>query len=186
MAMNMAKPANVADADWSALQSALGAVTSPSFGVTPAQLNSGALTPDQLGNDPKLEQQWAELAAKHAETYQKLLTAIKPRSKLRLTKIDDEIYQSFRAKFPNLKIEIINEDQLKSAASKSLWRDWLMQYKERDEIKDFHFGTLMRADCRKGYEMETGGRNAIVVPRMQFLAIEIARNKEGLNDKFVA
>jgi len=185
MAMNMAKPSHVADADWAALQNALGSVTSSSFGVTPAQLNSDSLTPDQLGNDPKLEEKWAEMAGKHAETYEKLLTAIKPKGKLRLTKIDDEIYSSFRAAFPQLKIDIVNEDQLKSATNKVLWRDWLMQYKERDEVKDFHFGTLLRANCSKGYQMEMGGANAIIVPRMQFLAIEIARNKEGLNDKFV-
>ena len=44
-------------------------------------------------------------------------------------------------------------------------------------VEDFNFGTLLRLDCSKGYS-ET---NTTLVPRVQFLAIEVARNRQGLN-----
>ena len=39
-------------------------------------------------------------------------------------------------------------------------------------------GTLLRLDSSKGYSPE----NVTIVPRIQFHAIEIARNREGLNN----
>lgn len=39
-------------------------------------------------------------------------------------------------------------------------------------------GTLMRGDVSKGLDQD----NLILVIRLQFFAIEIARNKEGFND----
>lgn len=41
-------------------------------------------------------------------------------------------------------------------------------------------GTLLRVDCRAPYSAE----NSLLVPRVQFLAIELARNREGLNESF--
>jgi Polysaccharide biosynthesis len=45
-------------------------------------------------------------------------------------------------------------------------------------LDDYSFGTLLRAKSTEEFSPE----NAIFVVRIQFLAIEIARNKEGLND----
>ena len=42
--------------------------------------------PEDLGNDPAVEIQWAMKAGVHAETYMKLLRASPDRRKLRLTK----------------------------------------------------------------------------------------------------
>jgi len=38
--------------------------------------------------------------------------------------------------------------------------------------------TLLRPDCREPHSAE----NAMLVPRLKFLCIELARNREGLND----
>lgn len=42
--------------------------------------------PEDLGNDPAVEIQWAMKAGVHAETYMKLVKASPDRRKLRLTK----------------------------------------------------------------------------------------------------
>jgi len=44
-------------------------------------------------------------------------------------------------------------------------------------VEDFNYGTLLRLDCSQGYTEE----NTIFAPRIQFFAIEIARNREGYN-----
>ncbi|XP_025026491.1 protein PBDC1, partial [Python bivittatus] len=55
------------------------------------------------------------------------------------------------------------------------WRPFCLQFE--GAVEDFNFGTLLRLDCRRGYSEE----NTVLVPRIQFLAIEIARNREGCN-----
>jgi len=49
------------------------------------------------------------------------------------------------------------------------------------KIEDYNFGTLLRIDCSKGYDEE----NTILVTRIQFYAVEIARNRRGLNKIFL-
>ena len=44
-------------------------------------------------------------------------------------------------------------------------------------VEDYNFGTLLRLDCKDGYSEA----NTTLVPRVQFLAIEVARNRQGLN-----
>jgi hypothetical protein len=94
---------------------------------------------------------------------------------LKLTPHDDIIYSTFRDVFPDLKIDILNEEELKSASSKVKWRDFIERFNKLD---DYSFGTLIRADSSKEFAPE----NSIFVVRIQFLAIEIARNREGCND----
>ena len=45
-------------------------------------------------------------------------------------------------------------------------------------MEDFSFATLMRLDSSDEYSQN----NTVVVPRVQFYAIELARNREGHND----
>lgn len=45
-------------------------------------------------------------------------------------------------------------------------------------MEDFSFATLLRLDASKDYSEE----NSIIVTKIQFYAIELARNKEGHND----
>lgn len=95
---------------------------------------------------------------------------------LRLTPHDEQIYKTFRDFFPDLKVDKIVEDELKSAEGKQKWRPYCEQFK--DVVEDYSFGTLLRADCTGEYSEE----NSILCTRIQFYAIEIARNREGFNN----
>lgn len=76
-------------------------------------------------------------------------------SKLKLTKIDDEIYTHFKLEFPEFDTKgTINEDEMKSKAGKEKWRNFVNQYEKR--VDDFNFGTMLRANPRFEYgEKET-------------------------------
>jgi len=130
----------------------------------------------------EIEKQFAVKAVEHAQTYWNLLEKIPPRE-LKLSKWDDEIYEQTMATFPEFgeeghgKLVRLDENWLKSEEGKKKWRDFINQYEEK--VKDYNFGSLIRTDASKEYS-ET---NTIFVMRMQFLAIEIARNRLGLNDK---
>lgn len=125
-------------------------------------------------NDPTLEMAWAEMAFRHSETYFKLLTAIEC-TKLRLTPRDDEILEHFHRAFPKLHVDKLDEAALKADLSKTKWREFCNTYE--GVVEDFNFGTLLRLDAAGEYSSE----NTTLVPRVQFLAIEIARNRAGLN-----
>lgn len=125
-------------------------------------------------NDSSLELAWAEMAFRHSETYFKLISAIDA-SKLRLTRRDDELYEHFHRTFPKLHIAKLDEDALKSDTSKTKWREFCNTYE--GVVEDFNFATLLRLDATKDYSPE----NTTLVPRVQFFAIEIARNRAGLN-----
>ena len=44
-------------------------------------------------------------------------------------------------------------------------------------MQDFNFGTLLRTRSTEDY----GPENSFFVPRIQFVCIEVARNREGAN-----
>ncbi|KAI8088963.1 putative polysaccharide biosynthesis protein [Halteromyces radiatus] len=111
----------------------------------------------------------------HAETYFNLISRMDG-SKLRLTSIDDEIYQDFEESFPEIDVLHLNENLFKSPEAKEKWRLWINKYEKR--VKEFNFGSLIRVDARDDYTEQ----NTMFGVRMQFYAIEIARNKKGLND----
>lgn len=48
---------------------------------------------------------------------------------LRLSPEDDLIYKLFREEFPNLKIDIIIENELKSTKEKAKWRPFCEKFK---------------------------------------------------------
>ena len=172
-AVNVAgkKPDNVDPEAWRAMQQELSKYQG---GMTPAQIANAS--PDQLGNSQEMEQDWAIKAFKHAEVFFKLLQGIDDHSKLKLTKIDNDIYAHFRRVFPDLAVAKVSDDVLKAPAAKALWRTFCNQY-NGDTVKDFNFGTLVRLDASQDYSEE----NSTIVPRIQFLAIEIARCREGCN-----
>jgi hypothetical protein len=126
-------------------------------------------------NDPVLEEQWAMKAFQHAETYFNLLCSVDPKE-LRLTGHDDQIYSRFRELFPDLKIDILDENQIKSNEGKASWRIYCEEFQEL--VDDYNYGTLIRTDAKGEYASE----NSFLVVRIQFYAIEIARNREGAND----
>ncbi|CAO3596213.1 unnamed protein product [Absidia cylindrospora] len=130
---------------------------------------------DELEQLEDIEKQWAVKAMHHAETYFKLISAMDG-SKLRLTTIDDEIYKDFEETFPEIDVLHLDEQaHFKTPQAKEKWRVWINKYEKR--VKEFNFGSLVRIDAREDYTEQ----NTMFGVRMQFYAIEIARNKKGLN-----
>lgn len=141
----------------------------------------------------QIEKQFAVKVVQHMETYWNILEKVKG-SQLRLTKMDDEIYEDFMKTFPEFDpAATLNEDEMKSKEGKEKWRNWMMQYEKR--VDDYNFGTMLRKSAKDDYSQDS----VIFAVRMQFYAIEIARlvmsvvlltdgilmkyrNKAGLND----
>lgn len=137
----------------------------------PANFNA-----NDADNLEDIEKQFAVKAVQHLETYWAILEKVKG-STLRLTKIDDEIYDHLCKDFPEFDpAETIDENKLKSPAAKKRWRDFMMAYEKR--VDDYSFGTMLRSSPKEEYTQH----GTIFVPRMQFYAVEIARNRKGLND----
>ncbi|XP_044261917.1 protein PBDC1 [Tribolium madens] len=130
---------------------------------------------EEFENDQTLETMWAIKAYEHAEIYFNILCSVDPKY-LKLTPIDNIIYKEFRDEFPHLRINIINENELKSEKSKAKWRPFCEKFKKC--VEDYSFGTLLRSDASKDYTED----NTMLVTRIQFYAIELARNREGVND----
>jgi len=132
--------------------------------------------PKEAVNHQDIERQFAVKAVLHAQTYWNILEKVKG-SELRLTKLDNEIYEHFVRDFPEVDVsKTVDEDAMKSKAGKERWRKFMQEYEKK--VEDYNFGTLMRNDAKAEYTEVT----TIFVQRMQFYAIEIARNKLGLND----
>lgn len=135
---------------------------------------------ENADNFEDIEKQFAVKAVQHLEIYWKMLT-LRPGSQLSFTKIDDQIFTHLCIAFPQFSTAegaaaVLDEDQIKSTGGKKVWREFMMAYEKT--VDDFNFGSLLRKDPKQGYEQE----NSMFVPRMQFLAIEIARNRFGIND----
>jgi hypothetical protein len=85
-------------------------------------------------------------------TYWSLLENI-PGSKLRLTKMDDEIYENFKKHFPDFDPSVtINEDEMKSKEGKEQWRNFIMEYEKT--VEDYNFGTMLRKNHKTEYGEE--------------------------------
>ena len=76
-------------------------------------------------------------------------------SRLRLTKIDNDILEHFRRDFPEFDAaETINEDKMKSKEGKERWRNFMMAYEKK--VDDYNFGTMLRSNPKFEYgEKET-------------------------------
>lgn len=115
-------------------------------------------------------------AVQHLHTYWSILERMKG-SDLRLTRLDDEIYEHLLQTFPDFDpAKPIDEDAMKSKEGKEKWRPFMMAYEKK--VDDYNMGTMLRTRPDVEYEEHT----TIFVPRMQFYAYEIARNRNGLND----
>jgi len=136
----------------------------------------GPINPDHTENFEEIEKQFAVKVVEHMEVYWKLLEGI-PGSRLKLTKIDDEILEHFNKHFPDFDLKAtINEDDMKSKEGKEKWREFINAYEKR--VEDYNFGAMVRARADTEYTQD----GTIFAVRMQFYAIEIARNRAGLND----
>ncbi|KAG9247908.1 polysaccharide biosynthesis-domain-containing protein [Calycina marina] len=132
--------------------------------------------PEKAENLEDIEKQFAVKVVQHMTTYWAILEKVRG-STLRLTKIDDEIYDHLKADFPEFDpAKVIDEDEMKSKTGKERWRKFLMAYEKK--VDDYNYGTMVRNAPNSEY----GQEETIFVPRMQFYAIEIARNRNGLND----
>ncbi|PWA31951.1 hypothetical protein CCH79_00019294, partial [Gambusia affinis] len=160
-----------------------------------------SLPAEAYGNDPRLEVMWAMKAYNHAEVYFNLISSVDPKF-LKLTKVDDQIYSSFRETFKDLDVKRLKEEDLKSDEAKQTWRPFCNQFE--GVVEDFNYGTLLRLDCEKDYSEDNtifgelgmsqwtkrrlSGQKVnimflvISATRVQFFAVEIARNREGHND----
>lgn len=86
-------------------------------------------------------------------TYWGILEKV-PGSKLRLTKMDDEIYENFKQEFPDFDpAATLNEDEMKSKLGKEKWRNWMNQYEKT--IHDYNFGTIIRTSPKYEYDHDT-------------------------------
>ncbi|PWW76694.1 DUF757-domain-containing protein [Tuber magnatum] len=136
----------------------------------------GDFKAEEAQNLQDIEKQFAVKAVLHAQTYWSILER-RAGTDLRLTRMDQEIYDHLLETFPDFDPKKqLNEEEMKSKSGKEKWRSFLMKYDKR--VEDYNFGTLLRTDAKAEYEKDT----TIFVPRMQFYAIEIARNRSGLND----
>lgn len=135
-----------------------------------------SLNADQADNFEDIEKQFAVKAVQQMMTYWSILEKVRG-STLKLTKIDDEIYEHFKREFPDWDATAtINEDEMKSPKGKERWRNFVNEYEKK--IDDFNFGTMLRNSAKAEYDE----KDTIFAVRMQFYAVEIVRNKEGLND----
>ncbi|EAQ83417.1 hypothetical protein CHGG_09821 [Chaetomium globosum CBS 148.51] len=131
---------------------------------------------EEADNLEDIEKQFAVKVVQHMQTYWSILERVKG-SSLRLTRMDDDIYEHLKRDFPEFDpAETIDEDQMKSKEGKERWRNFMMVYEKK--VDDYNFGTMMRSNPKWEY----GREETIFVPRMQFYAVEIARNRAGLND----
>ncbi|KAG9123977.1 hypothetical protein FRC07_013302 [Ceratobasidium sp. 392] len=129
----------------------------------------------------EIEQQFAVKAVEHAQTYWQLIEAVPP-TRLKLTKLDDDIYNDFMEQFPEYNadhsmIRVIDEDILKSKENKLRWNKFM-----NSQVQEHNFGALVRKDANGEYDEQ----NTVFVPRMQFYVFEIARNRLGMNDHVYA
>ncbi len=96
-----------------------------------------------------------------------LLCAVDPKQ-LRLSRHDDKIYSRFREVFPDLKVDILDENQMKSIEGKAVNCKYLINYKKRsfsqlwrpfceefrELVDDHNYGTLIRTDSKGEYTSE--------------------------------
>lgn len=90
-------------------------------------------------------------------------------STLRLTQIDDEIYEHFKKEFPDFDpSETIDEDVMKSKHGKERWRNFMMAYEKK--VEDYNFGTMLRANPKFEYgEKETIFGELLPTPLPNFI-----------------
>ncbi|CUS08601.1 unnamed protein product [Tuber aestivum] len=126
-----------------------------------------------------IEKQFAVKAVIHAQTYWSILER-RAGTDLRLTRMDQEIYDHLLETFPDFDPgKQLNEEEMKSKSGKEKWRNFLIKYEKR--VEDYNFGTLLRTDAKVEYEKDTTIFGEPPLTRL-FYAIEIARNRGGLND----
>ncbi|GIQ87474.1 uncharacterised protein family UPF0368, metazoa/fungi [Kipferlia bialata] len=136
----------------------------------------GDMFEEGVFNDQQIEERWAMLAGKYAETYAKLLENVDV-TKLEITGSDEWLYTEFRALFPDLRVDILDMHSLKTEENKAKWRPFLDGLKGK--VAQHDTGALVRVFAKGRSDVG----NLELVPRGQFYCIEVARIKEGVYTK---
>lgn len=96
------------------------------------------------------------------ETYWAILEKVRG-SSLRLTKLDDEIYEHLKKDFPEFDPSAtIDEDAMKSKEGKERWRNFMMAYEKR--VDDYNFGTMLRSNPKWEYGRDETIFGAFLTP----------------------
>lgn len=114
----------------------------------------------------------------HMSTYWAILEKVKG-SALRLTKMDDEIYEHLKADFPEFDpAATIDEDEMKSKTGKERWRKFMMAYEKK--IDDYNFGTMLRNSPKAEYSQEDTifGRAHILARFSMFFDADVPQCQE--------
>ena len=86
-------------------------------------------------------------------TYWAILEKVRG-SQLRLTKMDDDIYEHFKNEFPEIDPgATLDEDEMKGRQGKEKWRKFIQAYEKK--INDYNFGTIIRTNPKFEYEQDT-------------------------------
>uniref|UniRef100_A0A183BVG0 Polysacc_synt_4 domain-containing protein n=1 Tax=Globodera pallida TaxID=36090 RepID=A0A183BVG0_GLOPA len=93
-----------------------------------------------------------------------------------LNKHQNEVYSRFRELFPDLDVD---ENELKNE-NKEKWRAFCESF--RKTVEDYNYGTMLRIRADGIYDEP----NTIITTKVIFIAIEGARNIEGLNEEYKA
>jgi hypothetical protein len=105
-------------------------------------------------------------------TYWSILEKVKG-SSLRLTKMDDEIYEHLMQTFPDFDpAATVDEDEMKSKAGKEKWRPFMMAYEKK--IDDYNFGTMVRNNAKEEY-----GEKSTIFGRCQVETLSIIERNPG-------
>ncbi|NXR19551.1 PBDC1 protein, partial [Cinclus mexicanus] len=126
---------------------------------------------------PRVELAWAARAHQHSQVYfnvslggslgflflgcwspglipnlpVQLISSVDPKF-LSLTKVDDRIYEEFRRTFRDLRVDVLDPEELKSEPAKEKGRPFCLSF--QDLVEDFNYGTLLRLDSRRDYSEE--------------------------------
>ena len=131
-----------------------------------------------ISNDPELERKGCAAAAEYAQIHWSKLQRLVnddavPAESIELHGNDRRLYACFRASISE-DVAVLRAEQLKTR----IWRDLLTCMDGR--VKDHNFMTLLRPDASLSYDDQRD--SLFVVPRAQFLMIELARQREGCYD----
>lgn len=76
---------------------------------------------EEFVNDEQVEMAWLSAAVRHMETYYKLITSVSPLTNFKLTSNDDLVYEAFKTQFPELNVEVLTEEAIKSPEGMCIW-----------------------------------------------------------------
>ena len=138
-----------------------------------------------VSNDPTIEAMGSEECTKYSQRHWARLLAANDAAALVLTdsrEEDDRLHKVFMASFGGfggLDLLHLSHAQLHGGGTLATWRSVLVAMEGRSFAgQPMNMMTLLRAEAHAAYDpAET---DLILVPRAQFLMIEIARNRSGV------